>query len=127
SPSSGSTVASQYSSQAIYALVNRYTAIRNIILNKTKALRAESFGRLRELIIYREALLDEWLGTNGALLAEFSSRSANWPESDPRWDQQADSTGLWIWYHLARAGMQAADAESDGALADVSTLADQRL
>jgi hypothetical protein len=34
---------------------------------------------------------------------------------------------MWIWYHLARAGMQAADAEADGALADVVTLSEQRL
>ncbi len=122
------TSPTQYSSQAVYALVNRYTAIRNIILNKTKALRAESFNRLRELIIYREVLLDEWLGTNGARLAAFVAMEGTWSgPSDPRYDAHADSTGMWIWYHLARAGMQAADAGADDALADVVSLSGQRL
>lgn len=110
----------------VYALVNHYTAMRSIILNKTKALRAESFNRLRALIIYREALLDYWLGTNGAQLAAFVALEPG-DSTAPFYDEMADSTGMWIWYHLARAGMEDANREADGALAGLVNTSAERL
>jgi len=109
------------------ALVNRYTAMRSIIVNKTRALRAESFQRLRALIIFREALLDLWLGTSGARVAAFLDAEGGKDPSDPFYDEWADSTGMWIWYHLARAGMQQANNEADAALAGLVTMGNERL
>jgi hypothetical protein len=124
-PDPGQTTA--YGSQNVYALVNRYTAITSIIRNKTQVLRAESFSRLRTLIIFREALLDLWLGTNGARVAAFVQAEAGKDSTDAFYDQWADSTGMWIWYHLARAGMEDANREADAALADLAATAGERL
>lgn len=109
-------------------LRSRQAAIRSILAAKTSYAASQGIRDLASLASDRMNVLQMWVGSQAPDLLTTFNQELDQHTHDQSWlVAEADSAAMLTWYHLARAGLQAADTATSSALADLQQKAETRL
>ncbi|MEJ2184813.1 MAG: hypothetical protein P8Z36_02645, partial [Gemmatimonadota bacterium] len=109
-------------------LRSRQAAIRSILAAKTSYAAGQSIRDLASLASDRMNVLQMWVGSQAPDLLTTFNQELDQHTHDQAWlVAEADSAAMLTWYHLARAGLEAADTATASAMADLQQKAETRL